>query len=312
MVGREVELDRDVAVVRAFNRDYTRWAELITDNLLDTPHTLAEARVIFELGGGAELTAADLVASLHLDAGYLSRIVARLERDGLVQKRRSEVDGRRRLLSLTAAGRRARRTLDERSDEQVLRLLETIPGDRRSIVEAMGAIAASLAPSERPSRVVLRAPSPGELGWIVHRHGELYWREYGWGASFEALAAKVIADLAEANEQTTPVRTAAWIAELDGQRAGSVVCMRDDDRTARLRLLLVEPAARGHGIGELLVDECIGFARAAGYEHLVLWTNEPLRHARPIYERAGFELVGEAAHTRFGPEIVGQDWRLRL
>lgn len=301
-----------VATVRAFNRDYTRWAELITEDLLDTPHSLAEARAIFELGAEPEPTAAELGARLRLDAGYLSRILARLERGGLVDKRRSDVDGRRRLLTLTAAGRRARQTLDQRSGDQVVRLLEPIPEhDQEVLIAAMRTITGALAPRRRPRQILTRTPGPGELGWIVQRHGELYWSEYGWGPAFEALIAEVIADFA-ANHPRAPERTAAWIAELDGERAGSVVCMRDDERTARLRLLLVEPFARGHGIGELLVAECIRFARGAGYEQLVLWTNEPLRHARPIYERAGFELVAEALHWRFGPEVIGQDWRLRL
>jgi GNAT superfamily N-acetyltransferase len=159
--------------------------------------------------------------------------------------------------------------------------------------------------------VVLRAPAPGDLGWIVARHGSLYASEYGWGAPFEALVADVIAEYAREHAEA-PAQTAAWIADLGGRPAGSVLCMRDDAATARLRLLLVEPFARGHGIGRLLVDECIRFARGADYRRLVLWTNEPLVHARPIYERAGFELVGERPHTRFGPEVVGQDWALDL
>ena len=160
-------------------------------------------------------------------------------------------------------------------------------------------------------RIVLRAPGPGDLGWVVQRHGALYAGEYGWGAPFEALVADVIADFAR-EHPTAPEQSAAWIAELDGERAGSVLCMRGDERTARLRLLLVEPFARGRGIGELLVAECVRFARSAGYRRLVLWTNEPLIHARPIYERAGFELVAEVPHSHFGSEIVGQDWELRL
>jgi GNAT superfamily N-acetyltransferase len=166
-------------------------------------------------------------------------------------------------------------------------------------------------PAGGPGEVVLRAPGPGDLGWIVSRHGALYASEYDWGAPFEALVAEVIAQFAR-EQPMAPERTAAWIADLDGSRVGSVLCMRDDDETARLRLLLVEPLARGHGIGRLLVDECIRFARGAGYRRLVLWTNEPLAFARPIYERAGFELVSERPHSRFGHEVVGQDWALDL
>lgn len=301
-----------VEAVRAFNRDYTRAAGLITDHLLDTSHSLTEARVIFELGGKRKLTLSDLRSELGLDAGYLSRVVSRLERQGLLERRRSPHDGRRRLLTLTAQGRRTRGTLDARSAEQVQRLLAPIPDEHQGrLVGAMRTVGEILAPSDRPRRIVLRAPGPGDLGWIVQRHGTLYSREHGWGPGFEALIAEVIADFAK-NHPEAPGETAAWIAELDGERAGSVVCMRDDERTARLRLLLVEPFARGQGIGEVLVAECIRFARGAGYEQLVLWTNEPLVHARPIYERAGFELIVAARHSRFGPEVEGQDWRLLL
>ncbi len=304
--------EKRIAAVRSFNRSYTRAAGLITDNLLQTPHSLTEARVIFELGGTSELTLAGLSETLDLDGGYLSRVVKRLESAGLLDKRRSARDGRRQLLSLTSEGLTARATLDRRSADQVRELLAPIGDEQQGrLVEAMAAIEAILDPPEDSRPVVVRGPEPGDLGWITHRHGVLYAREYGWGPGFEALVAEVIAEFAK-RHLAAPSDTAAWIAELDGKRAGCVVCMRDDERTARLRLLLVEPFARGNGIGGVLVGECIRFARAAGYAHLVLWTNEPLVHARPIYERAGFELVAEAAHARFGPEVVGQDWRLDL
>lgn len=169
----------------------------------------------------------------------------------------------------------------------------------------------TLDPSEEGSRIVLRSLDHGDLGWIVQRHGELYWREYGWGSAFETLVAGVAAEFGSGLAES-PARFGGWIAELGGERAGSVLCMRDDDETARLRLLLVEPFARGHGIGGLLVDECVRFARGAGYRDLVLWTNGPLAHARPIYERAGFALDREFTHARFGIEMTGQDMRLRL
>jgi DNA-binding MarR family transcriptional regulator/GNAT superfamily N-acetyltransferase len=300
-----------VAAVRAFNRDYTRAAGLIAEGLLETPYSLTEARVIYELGAGEPRSIASLVAGLGLDAGYLSRVVSRLEGRGLVTKRPSPTDARSRLLSLTAAGEEARDELARRADEQVRRLLSEVPDDRREpLVAAMREVTGILTGADR-GRVVLRAPRPGDLGWIVERHGALYAAEYGWGAPFEALVAGVIADFAR-DAPGDPAGTAAWIAELGGRRAGSVLCMRDDEETARLRLLLVEPFARGHGIGAALVDECIAFARSGGYARLVLWTNEPLVHARPIYERAGFRLVAERTHTTFGPEVAGQDWELPL
>jgi len=301
-----------VEAVRAFNRDYTRAAGLITERMHDTPHSLTEARVIWEIGAGPELAQADLPRLLGLDAGYLSRVVSRLGRRGLLSRRRSPDDGRSVLLALTAQGREHRTMLDERAASRAGELLAPIPPDRRrELVGAMGRVREILEPSEERPRIVLRSPGHGDLGWIVQRHGELYWREYGWGSAFETLVAGVAAEFG-AGLADSPACFAGWIAELGGERAGSVLCMRDDDETARLRLLLVEPFARGHGIGGLLVDECIRFARRAGYRDLVLWTNSPLAHARPIYERAGFVLDREFTHARFGIEMTGQDMRLQL
>lgn len=301
-----------VEAVRAFNRDYTRAAGLIAEGLHGTPHSLTEARILWEVGSGGELALAELRVDLGLDAGYLSRVVSRLARRGLLDKQRSPDDGRSQLLSLTAEGRDARAMLDEGAVVKAEELLARIPEDRQAVlVGAMREVRDILTPAEAKRAIVLRSPGPGDLGWIVQRHGELYASEYGWGPGFEALIAEVIADYS-ANHPKAPSETAAWIAVLDGERAGSVVCMRDDEHTARLRLLLVEPFARGNGIGGLLVDSCIRFSRGAGYRELVLWTNEPLRFARPIYERAGFELTAEKPHSRFGPEVVGQDWRLPL
>lgn len=298
-----------VDAVRAFNRDYTRAAGLLTENLLETPHSLTEARVIFELDPLAELSMLTLRGRIGLDPGYLSRVVSRLARRGLVRKRRSERDGRVQLLALTDEGAEHRRTLDARSAAQVGALLEPIAEDRqRELVGAMRTVAGILSPPEAPG-VTLSPPAPGDLGWIVQRHGVLFTREYGWGPGFEALVAGVIADFAAVADGPG---NSAWIAELDGEKAGSVLCVDEGGGTAKLRLLLVEPFARGHGLGALLVDECIGFARDSGYEQLVLWTMDVLVHARPIYERAGFTLVDAAPHSLFGPEVVGQNWRLGL
>lgn len=307
----ELAASGHVATVRAFNRDYTRAAGLIAEGLLETEFSLTEARVLYELGAGGAGTIADLRALLGLDAGYLSRVVTRLEGRGLLDKRPSPTDGRTRLLCLTPAGEEARADLSARADEQASRLLGRVPGDRReALVTAMREVTAILGGGEE-ERVVIRPPRSGDLGWIVERHGDLYAREYGWGAPFEALVADVVATFAR-EQPHDPTGTAGWIAELAGRRAGSILCMRDDAETARLRLLLVEPFARGHGIGATLVNECVAFARAGGYGRLVLWTNAPLVHARPIYERAGFELVAARPHTLFGPEVVGQDWELAL
>ena len=298
-----------VEAVRSFNRTYTRAAGLLTEHLLDTPHSLTEARVLFELDAHRELSMLELRGRINLDPGYLSRVVTRLHRRGLVRKRRSDRDGRVQMLSLTADGAEHRRTLDSRSAAQVADLLEPIPRDRQEdLVRSMRSITRAL-DAERGGRVTLRAPEPGDLGWVVQRHGVLFTAEYGWGPGFEALIARVVADYIDA---TGLPGHAAWIAELDGDRAGSILCVRERDRVAKLRLLLVEPFARGHGIGATLVDECIDFARNAGYDELVLWTMDVLVHARPIYERAGFELVDSAPHSMFGPEVVGQNWRLAL
>ncbi|MDQ3102930.1 MAG: helix-turn-helix domain-containing GNAT family N-acetyltransferase [Actinomycetota bacterium] len=298
-----------IEAVRTFNRNYTRAAGLLTERLHDTPHSLTEARILFELGAKRELSMIELRSRIGLDPGYLSRVVSRLERRGLVSKRRSADDGRVQLLSLTADGAADRRILDARSASQVDALLEPIASDRQEeLVGAMRTVTGILSPSAE-AEVTLRPPGPGDLGWIVQRHGVLFPREYGWGPGFEALIARVIADFSAAADDPG---NAAWIAELDGERAGSILCVGGGGGAAKLRLLLVEPFARGHGLGAVLVDECISFARAAGYDELVLWTMEVLVHARPIYERAGFELVSTEKHRMFGPELVGQDWRLRL
>jgi DNA-binding MarR family transcriptional regulator/GNAT superfamily N-acetyltransferase len=299
-----------IRAVRDFNRNYTRSADLIAENHLQTSHSLTEARVLWELGGDAELTAGELRDRIELDAGYLSRVVSRLGEQGLIERRRSERDGRLALISLTAAGREHRATLDRRSSERVAELLDRLDEtEAAELVGAMDAIGRLLSPAPAAEAVVLRPPSPGDLGWVLERHAALYSREYGWGPGFEALVADVVARFAADHD---PAREAVWIAEIGGRRAGSIFCVEAERRIAKLRLLLVEPWARGRGIGALLVGECIRFARAAGYEELVLWTNDVLAHARPIYEAAGFTMTGSEAHRDFGPEVVGQNWRLTL
>jgi DNA-binding MarR family transcriptional regulator/GNAT superfamily N-acetyltransferase len=304
------QIDRaQVAAVRAFNRDYTRVAGLLGEHLLDTPHSLTEARVIYELERGSELSMLELRERIGLDPGYLSRLVSRLERRGLVAKRRSPADGRVQLLELTEEGARARATLAERAARQVEGLLEPLPAlTRAELVDAMGTITGVLGTGDGAT-VSVRPLALGDIGWVLERHGVLFPGEYGWGPGFEELVAGVLAEFAARRDEPG---NAGWIAELGGRRAGSIFCVGVDEGVAKLRLLLVEPWARGQGIGERLVGECVAFAREAGYEQLVLWTMEVLVHARPIYERAGFELVESETHTMFGPELVAQTWALTL
>ena len=302
--------DGDVAAVREFNRYYTNVLGLLREGLLDTPYSLTEARIIFELARQDELEVAALRRWLDLDAGYLSRILARFEADGLVRKSRSPGDGRRQVISLTQAGRAAFGRLDALSSDQIRGLLAAVPAGQRSrLTTAMASIREVLDGRPAAVTVVLRPPAPGDLGWVVQRNAALYAAEYGWDETYEALVARIVADYAARADHTGE---AAWIAEAGGERAGCVFCLRKSGQTAQLRLLLVEPSARGMGIGERLVAECLAFARRAGYREIVLWTNDVLHAARRIYQLAGFELIASQPHHSFGHDLVGQDWRLAL
>ena len=302
--------DGDVAAVREFNRFYTNVLGLLREGLLDTPYSLTEARIIVELARQDEVEVAAMRRWLDLDAGYLSRILARFEADGLVCKSRSPGDGRRQLISLTQAGRAVFGRLDALSSDQIRGLLGAVPAGQRSrLTAAMASIREVLDGRPAAGTVVLRPPAPGDLGWVVQRNGALYAAEYGWDETYEALVARIVADYAARADHTGE---AAWIAEAGGERAGCVFCLRKSGQTAQLRLLLVEPSARGMGIGARLVDECLAFATRAGYREIVLWTNDVLHAARRIYQRAGFELVGSQPHHSFGHDLVAQDWRLAL
>jgi DNA-binding MarR family transcriptional regulator/GNAT superfamily N-acetyltransferase len=304
------QLPSHVATVREFSRFYTRRLGTLDEGLLETPWSLTEARVIFELAQSASTDMAALRTKLALDSGYLSRLLAKFDTAGLIARTASAVDGRRQALALTAAGRKLFRTLDERSSRQVTALLAPLPEPaQESLVGAMRTVMRTLDDRVAAPVVVLRGLRPGDLGWIVQRHGEVYAREYGWTQSFEALVARIVADYLD---HLQPGRENAWIAEIDGQRAGCVFCVRRDEQTAQLRILLVESWARGQGLGARLVDECVRFARDSGYGKLVLWTNDILVAARRIYQAAGFELVGEEVHHSFGKDLVGQFWELRL
>ena len=302
--------DGQVAAVREFNRFYTGVIGLLREGLLGTPYSLTEARVLFELARDDAVELADLRRWLDIDAGYLSRLLARFEADGMVSRTRSPADGRRQVIGLTGPGRAVQADLDARSGAQIRALLAALtPDGRQRLAGAMASIREIIGPAPAPAAFVLRPPVPGDLGWVVQRHGALYAAEYGWDASFEALVARIVADYAARGDHR---REAAWIAELGGEPAGCVFCMRQTGTTAQLRLLLVEPRARGLGMGGRLVAECVSFARRAGYREMVLWTNDVLDAARRIYQRAGFRLAGSEPHHSFGHDLVGQDWRLPL
>jgi len=303
----------EVPAIRAFNRFWTQQIGLLQAGLVDTPYSLTEARVLFELAQREATDLADLRGALQLDAGYLTRIVGRLKDAGLVTAERSADDGRRQVIRLTERGRAEFGTLDLRSSQATAAMLDEVPvAERRRLVAAMTTIEHTLAPrsSEPPPRAyLLREPGPGDLGWMVQRNGAVYAAQYGWDQSYEALVARIVAEFGQDHD---PARERAWIAEVDGEPMGCVLCVRRDDDTAQLRILLVDPAVRGLGIGARLVEECIRFARTSGYRSLVLWTNDVLVSARRIYEAAGFELVDEESHHSFGHDLVGQTWRLDL
>ena len=300
-----------VAAVRRFNRFYTKQIGVLREDHLESPFSLTEVRVLYELAHREGLTATDLVKELGLDAGYVSRVLRSFERRDLVEKSRSNTDARRTLLRLTDVGRAAFAALDARADAEVGSFMSRLPAeDRERVVEAMHTIERTLAPAPETGRsYVLRPHQPGDIGWVVHRHGVLYSQEYGWDERFEALVAQIVAEFVQ---NFDPRRERCWIAEMDGQRVGSVFLVKKTETIARLRLLLVEPAARGQGLGHRLVDECIRFARQTRYERITLWTNSVLHAARRIYERAGFHLVSEEPHALFGPENLGQTWELEL
>jgi DNA-binding MarR family transcriptional regulator/GNAT superfamily N-acetyltransferase len=303
-----------VDAVRSFTRFYTNKIGVLRGGLHGSRHPLPEARVLYELGRAEATEVAELRRTLDMDAGQLSRLLARLDEQGLVVRERSARDGRRQVLSLTAAGRREHARLDRGAAEQWSALLAGIPEpEQRRLLGAMDAVRDVLeqVPGPEPA-VTLRGPGPGDLGWIVARHGALYAQQYGWGAGFEALVARVIADFAESVAED-PERSRAWIADVDGAPAGAILCVPGDAAgDAKLRLLLVEPWARGLGVGGRLIDACIAFAREAGYARLTLWTNSPLVEARRLYDRRGFTLIAEEPHADWGIPMTGQVLALDL
>jgi DNA-binding MarR family transcriptional regulator/GNAT superfamily N-acetyltransferase len=300
-----------VAAVRRFNRFYTKQIGILGEGHLDSPFSLTEVRVLYELAHLDGPTAADLARDLALDTGYLSRILRSFEQRGLIERTRSGSDARQAYLRLTSSGKAAFAGLDSRADDEIAALVGRIGADdQRRLVNSLQSIERLLSPHPEPKRsILIRTHEPGDIGWVVYRHGVLYSREYGWDERFEALVAEIVAEFVQKFDGR---RERCWIAEVDGERAGSVFLVKKTDTVAKLRLLLVEPTARGMGIGHRLVDECIRFARNAQYERITLWTNSVLHSARRIYEAAGFTLTSEEPHTSFGADLVGQIWDLDL
>jgi DNA-binding MarR family transcriptional regulator/GNAT superfamily N-acetyltransferase len=303
---------RRIDAVRAFNRFYTRRIGVLEEGYLESPFSLVQARVLYELARRARPTAIEIAGDLELDTGYLSRILRGFERSGLVIKSPSASDGRQKLLSLTTRGREAFAPLDSRSragtEAMLTRLSDTQQG---RLVGAMSAITRLLDDENSAVPYLLRSHEPGDMGWVVQRHGVLYAAEYGWDATFEALVAEIVADFIRHFDSE---RERCWIVERDGENVGSVFLMahREREGVGQLRLLLVEPSARGLGLGRRLVDECTRFARQVGYHTVTLWTNDVLVSARRIYEAAGFQLVQEEQHQSFGQDLVGQTWEMRV
>ncbi|ANK79367.1 MAG: MarR family transcriptional regulator [Rhizobiales bacterium NRL2] len=302
---------RDVEAVRDFTRYYTRRLGVLKEGLLDTDLPLPQARLVWELAHREAVTAAALARDLELDPAYVSRLLKGLERRGLVAKRRSESDGRARIVALTPAGRDLFAELDARSVREVNDMLAPLaPTERRGLTAAMMRVRRMLGPeADAPAPYVIRSHRPGDVGWVISRHGEIYADEFGWDGTFEALVAEIGAAFIR---DFKPEREHCWIAERDGERVGSVFVVEKDAATAQLRLLLVDPSARGLKLGERLVNEVIRFARAKGYSKLTLWTNDCLHAARRIYQKAGFVLVDEEPHHSFGVDLVGQNWDLEL
>jgi len=301
--------------MRRFNRFYTRRIGVLGEGLLDSPFSLTDARVIYELAERDGAIASDLCRDLGLDTGYLSRILRRLGKAGLVARRQSKTDGRKSHLSLTAKGRRTFARLDRASHAQSRAMVAALsPEDLEKLAAAMDRIERMLDPDGAPpanggAPYVLRPPRPGDIGWVIHRHAALYAREYGWNDEFEAMVAEIGAAFIR---NFDPRRERCWIAERNGEVLGSVFLVRESETVGKLRLLYVEPSARGLGLGRGLVEECVRTARALGYRRLVLWTNDILSAARAIYVRLGFTLVKSEPHRSFGKDLVGEYWELDL
>jgi DNA-binding MarR family transcriptional regulator/GNAT superfamily N-acetyltransferase len=305
--------DAEVAAFRRFNRFYTQILGLLDEGLVRSSFSLTEARVLFELAMRSEGGATEIAAQLNLDAGYLSRILRKFEDAALLVRSPRAEDARHALLQLTRKGKAAFAELDRRSADQARQILEDIsPMNRSVLIRSMQSIEDILAKDNQArAPLVLRPHRPGDMGWVVQRHGVLYAQEYGWDERFEALVAQVASAFITGFD---PKRERCWIAERDGEPLGCIFLVRHPEQadTAKLRLLLVEPSARGLGLGKALVRDCVQFARLTGYKRLTLWTQSILTAAHHLYKQAGFQLVREEPHHSFGKELVGQTWDLIL
>jgi DNA-binding MarR family transcriptional regulator/GNAT superfamily N-acetyltransferase len=304
-----------IAAVRRFNRFYTREVGGLRKNFLDSPWTLTEMRVLFEIANGKDVTASDVGKALDLDAAYLSRLLQKFEKDGLVARKRSAADARVSFLSLSAKGRRQFEAANARQVAQTTAMLGRLkPPDRSRLTSAMHLIEDLLSGDAAKSEIILRDPRQGDFGWMVERHAILYREEYDWREKFEGVCARIVADYVE---NFDPKLEKCWIAEMDGQRVGCVMLVKDDPRAkkadvARIRLLLLEPQARGQGLGRRLVEACVDFARAKGYRRVTLWTHKELTAARAIYAKLGFRKTGEESHDDWGGKATSEFWDLDL
>jgi DNA-binding MarR family transcriptional regulator/GNAT superfamily N-acetyltransferase len=306
----QLDSGAQVATVRAFNRFYTRKLGVLDQQLLQSPFSLSEARVLYELAYRGNLAAKEIGSELGLDPGYLSRIVQRFDDDGLITRKPLATDRRQYQLGLTAKGRQAFAKLERSSQDDVAAMLAALPpGGVARLIEAMGTIEHLLGAPQAPPPAILRDPRPGDMGWVVQSHGELYARDYGFDASFEALVAEIAAKFLASFDAS---RERCWIADIDGTPVGSVFLVRHSDDVAKLRLLLVTPAGRGQGLGRRLVGACMSFARQCGYRKITLWTQSILVPARKIYQDAGFAPVATEPHRSFGQSLIGETWELTL
>jgi DNA-binding MarR family transcriptional regulator/GNAT superfamily N-acetyltransferase len=298
--------------MRRFNRFYTRQIGLLDEGLLNSPFSLTQVRTLYELAQREQTTAVELCSSLGLDAGYLSRMLAAFEKAGLIEKRNSPTDARQPLLRLTRKGRKAFEPLNARSNDQVATMLSKLPATKQSdLLQAMNTIESLLSrDAARPKSYLLRQHRPGDMGWVVYRHGVLYYQEYGYDERFEALVAGIVSKFIE---NFDPARERCWIVEIDGENVGSIFLVKKSATVAKLRLLLVEPTARGLGIGQRLVEECVRFARDAGYKKIMLWTQSELPAARHLYQNAGFQRVAQEKHKSWSrTDLVSETWELKF
>jgi DNA-binding MarR family transcriptional regulator/N-acetylglutamate synthase-like GNAT family acetyltransferase len=305
-----MNINQQIDAFRAFNRFYTRQIGLLNRTLLESSFSLTQARILFELANREQATASDLMEDLGIDRGYLSRTLHAFEKQGLLQRKKSSEDSRQRFLKLTSKGKKLFSSLNHRSVVQAKDLLKKVPeAEREKLIGSMTVIERILEPNEPASKVILRPHRPGDIGWITHRHGALYSEQYGWDETFEALVAEILARFAKSHN---PERERIWIAEQAGESLGSVMVVDAGENVAQLRLLLVEPHARGKKIGQKLVDECIAFSRKKGYSKMRLWTQSCLFEARSLYIKSGFQLVEEKPHHSFGYDLVAQIWEKTL